>query len=101
MCILYIYTCINFNHTDDDACRLVVLILCGISILWIPLLQSSAGGQLFVYIQSIQGYLGTPIGALFLLAIFCKRVNEKVSYIFNIVIFTSLCFGFFLNMAFQ
>ena len=58
--------------------RVFILVLCVVSILWIPLVQSSAGGQLFVYIQSIQGYLGTPLGAVFLMAIFWKRMNEKV-----------------------
>lgn len=29
--------------------------------------------------ESISSYLGPPIAAVFLLAIFCKRVNEQVS----------------------
>jgi hypothetical protein len=52
--------------------------LCGVSVLWIPLVQASAGGQLFVYIQAVQGYLGTPIGALFLMAVFSTGLNEQV-----------------------
>lgn len=62
-----------------DFCRFFIVILCGISILWIPLVRSSQGGQLFIYIQAVQGYLGTPIGALFLMAIIWKRMNEQVS----------------------
>jgi len=58
--------------------RVFIVILCGVSILWIPLVQSSAGGQLFIYIQSIQGYLGTPIGLLFTMAIFWRPMNEQV-----------------------
>lgn len=50
-----------------------------ISILWVPLVQVSQNGQLFHYIESISSYLGPPIAAVFLLAIFCKRVNEQVS----------------------
>ena len=46
-------------------------------------MKSSQSGQLFVYIQAIQGYLGTPIGALFLWAILWKRMNEHVSPISN------------------
>ena len=42
-------------------------------------MQSSAGGQLFVYIQAIQGYLGTAIGPVFVLAVFWKRATESVS----------------------
>lgn len=50
-----------------------------ISILWIPIIQSSNSGQLFDYIQSVTSYLAPPVTALFLLAIFCKRVTEPVS----------------------
>lgn len=56
-----------------------VLILIVISILWIPIIQMSNSGQLFDYIQSITSYLAPPITALFVLAIFCKRINEPVS----------------------
>lgn len=52
--------------------------LIGISIAWVPIVQSAQSGQLFDYIQSITSYLGPPIAAVFLLAIFCKRVNEPV-----------------------
>ena len=58
--------------------RLFVLLLCAVSILWIPMVKSSQGGQLFNYIQAVQGYLGTPIGAIFILAIMWKRMNEQV-----------------------
>ncbi|XP_076092318.1 sodium/glucose cotransporter 4-like [Mytilus galloprovincialis] len=56
--------------------RLFIIVLCGVSIAWIPLVRSSQGGQLFNYIQAVQGYLGTPIGALFVLGVFWKRTNE-------------------------
>lgn len=60
-------------------CRVFVVFLVVISILWIPIIQSSNSGQLFDYIQSVTSYLAPPITALFLLAIFCKRVTEPVS----------------------
>lgn len=60
--------------------RVFIAVLCGLSILWIPLVKSSQGGQLFVYIQAIQGYLGTPVGILFLWAILWKRMNEKGAF---------------------
>ncbi|XP_006503064.1 sodium/glucose cotransporter 4 isoform X2 [Mus musculus] len=60
--------------------RLFVVFLVVISILWIPIIQSSNSGQLFDYIQSITSYLAPPITALFLLAIFCKRVNEPGAF---------------------
>ena len=56
-----------------------MLLLCVVAIFWIPLVKSSQGGQLFNYIQAVQGYLGTPIGALFVLAVLWRRMNERVS----------------------
>lgn len=56
-----------------------MLLLIGISIAWVPVVQSAQSGQLFDYIQSVTSYLGPPIAAVFLLAVFCKRVNEPVS----------------------
>ncbi|XP_052031571.1 sodium/glucose cotransporter 4 [Apodemus sylvaticus] len=60
--------------------RLFVVFLVLISILWIPIIQSSNSGQLFDYIQSITSYLAPPITSLFLLAIFCKRVTEPGAF---------------------
>ena len=60
--------------------RIFIVFLCAVSILWIPLVRSSQGGQLFNYIQAVQGYLGTPIGALFFLAVMWKRMTEHVHY---------------------
>ncbi|NXP87221.1 SC5A9 protein, partial [Passerina amoena] len=60
--------------------RVFTLILVVISILWIPMVQSANSGKLFDYIQSIGSYLSPPIAALFVLAIFCKRVNEPGAF---------------------
>ena len=60
-------------------CRVFIIALIGVSIAWIPVVQSAQSGQLFDYIQSITSYLTPPIAAVFMLAIFCKRVNEAVS----------------------
>uniref|UniRef100_A0A8C3RYU7 Sodium/glucose cotransporter 4 n=1 Tax=Chelydra serpentina TaxID=8475 RepID=A0A8C3RYU7_CHESE len=60
--------------------RVFVLILIVISILWIPIIQMSNSGQLFDYIQSITSFLAPPITALFILAIFCKRINEPGAF---------------------
>ncbi|XP_077882350.1 sodium/glucose cotransporter 4 isoform X2 [Ictidomys tridecemlineatus] len=60
--------------------RLFVVFLVVISILWIPIIQSSNSGQLFDYIQAVTSYLAPPITALFLLAIFCKRVTEPGAF---------------------
>jgi len=58
--------------------RVFVLVLVVVSVLWIPLVQASQGGQLFIYIQSISMYLQPPITVIFLAGCFWKRTNEKV-----------------------
>lgn len=55
-----------------------MVILVGISILWIPLIKAAQQGQLFLYIQALTGYVSPPICSLFLLAVFVPRVNEQV-----------------------
>lgn len=63
--------------------RVFILVLIGLSIAWIPVVQSAQSGQLFDYIQSITSYLTPPVAAVFVLAIFCKRVTEPVSSILH------------------
>ncbi|XP_047228068.1 sodium/glucose cotransporter 1-like [Girardinichthys multiradiatus] len=60
--------------------RVFILVLIGISIAWIPVVQSAQSGQLYDYIQSITSYLTPPVAAVFMLAIFCKRVNESGAF---------------------
>ncbi|XP_027749678.1 sodium/glucose cotransporter 4 isoform X2 [Empidonax traillii] len=72
--------------------RVFILILVLISILWIPIIQSANSGKLFDYIQSITSYLAPPITALFVLAIFCKRINEPGA-------FWGLMFGLAVGLA--
>ncbi|XP_062603664.1 sodium/mannose cotransporter SLC5A10-like [Saccostrea cucullata] len=60
--------------------KIFVLILVGISILWIPLIQAAQQGQLFLYIQALTGYIAPPICSVFLLAIFVPRVTEKGAF---------------------
>lgn len=71
--------------------RVFILALIGVSIAWIPVVQSAQSGQLFDYIQSITSYLAPPVAAIFILAIFCKRVNEPVSFPFNLFFIYSFC----------
>ncbi|XP_031804815.1 sodium/glucose cotransporter 1 [Sarcophilus harrisii] len=78
-----IYTKIRKKASEKElmiAGRLFILVLIGVSIAWVPIVQSAQSGQLFDYIQSITSYLGPPIAAVFLLAIFCKRVNEPGAF---------------------
>ena len=59
--------------------RLFILFMVGISIAWVPIIQVSANGQLFNYIQAITSYLGPPIMVIFVMAVFWPRLNEPVS----------------------
>lgn len=59
--------------------RVFVLLLVLVSILWIPVVQASQGGQLFIYIQSISSYLQPPVAVVFIMGCFWKRANEKVA----------------------
>uniref|UniRef100_A0A8C4HJL1 Sodium/glucose cotransporter 1 n=1 Tax=Dicentrarchus labrax TaxID=13489 RepID=A0A8C4HJL1_DICLA len=78
-----IYTKIRRSAREKElmiAGRVFILGLIGVSIAWIPVVQSAQSGQLFDYIQSITSYLTPPIAAVFMLAIFCKRVNEPGAF---------------------
>ncbi|KAF1377458.1 hypothetical protein PFLUV_G00201020 [Perca fluviatilis] len=78
-----IYTKIRRSATERElmiAGRVFILGLIGVSIAWIPVVQSAQSGQLFDYIQSITSYLTPPVAAVFMLAIFCKRVNETGAF---------------------
>lgn len=58
--------------------RCFVILMVVVSVLWIPVVQSMQGGQLFIYIQMISAYLAPPIAAVYLAAILWKRANEQV-----------------------
>ncbi|KAF7216990.1 sodium/glucose cotransporter 1 [Nothobranchius furzeri] len=78
-----IYTKIRPHAREKElmiAGRVFILALIGVSIAWIPVVQTAQSGQLFDYIQSITSYLTPPVAAVFMLAIFCKRVNESGAF---------------------
>lgn len=58
--------------------RLTILVLCGVSILWLPILQQSQGGILWFYLQAVKSYLVVPWCMLFLLGFFWRRLTEQV-----------------------
>ncbi|XP_005405173.1 PREDICTED: sodium/myo-inositol cotransporter 2 isoform X3 [Chinchilla lanigera] len=60
--------------------RIFVILLVLVSILWIPVVQASQGGQLFIYIQSISSYLQPPVAVVFIMGCFWKRANEKGAF---------------------
>uniref|UniRef100_A0A087X310 Sodium/glucose cotransporter 1 n=1 Tax=Poecilia formosa TaxID=48698 RepID=A0A087X310_POEFO len=83
-----IYTKVRRHAKERElmiAGRVFIVVLIGISIAWIPVVQSAQSGQLFDYIQSITSYLTPPVAAVFMLGMFCKRVNETGAF-FGLII---------------
>lgn len=60
--------------------RIFVVIMVAISIAWVPVIIEMQGGQTYLYIQEVAGYLTPPIAALFLLGVFWKRCNERGAF---------------------
>ncbi|NXJ92316.1 SC5AA protein, partial [Corythaixoides concolor] len=60
--------------------RVVTVVLVALSVVWIPILQSSSGGQLYVYIQAVTSYLAPPVTAVFVLAVFWPQANEQGAF---------------------
>lgn len=58
--------------------RVCVVILVVISVLWIPVVQNVS--ELFHYIQAITSFLAPPICAVYVLAVFWKRINEQGAF---------------------
>ena len=54
------------------------MVLVAVAIALIPVMQQAKGGEIFQYATSIQGLLGAPTCAMFILAMFWKRCNEHV-----------------------
>ncbi|XP_047227211.1 sodium/myo-inositol cotransporter [Girardinichthys multiradiatus] len=60
--------------------RMFVVFMVVISIAWVPVIIEMQGGQTYLYIQEVAGYLTPPIAALFLLGVFWKRCNETGAF---------------------
>jgi len=71
--------------------RLSTIVLTVLGLAWIPLMDN-VSGQLYTYLQSVQGYISPPIAAVFLLGIMWKRVNAEGAI-------ASLGTGFVLGMT--
>ncbi len=56
--------------------RLATVIVVCIGMIWIPVMKQVASGGLFQYLQNVQGFIAPAIAAVFVLAIFWKRMNE-------------------------
>jgi len=59
--------------------RLVVAVLVGVSLCWLPIVKGFAGSQLFVYLQNIQSYLAPAISSMFLLGILWTGLTETAA----------------------
>lgn len=64
----------------------------GISIAWVPIVQTMQNAQLYIYIQDVAANLSPPIAAVYILAVLFKRVNEPGA-------FWSLLVGLVLGVA--
>uniref|UniRef100_A0A4X1V3L0 Uncharacterized protein n=1 Tax=Sus scrofa TaxID=9823 RepID=A0A4X1V3L0_PIG len=76
-----IYTQLRPMATEKELMltgRFFVIILLAISIAWAPAIHMAHREQMFEYMQAIISYLTPPVAAIFLLAIFCKRVTEQL-----------------------
>ncbi|KAH9507890.1 Sodium/glucose cotransporter 4 [Bulinus truncatus] len=56
--------------------RVCILVLIGLSVVWIPIMESSQGGQLWTYLQTISSCISPPWCCVFLLALFWKGTTE-------------------------
>jgi len=65
-------------------------LLAVLGLLWIPFMKYISS-QLYIYLQSVQGYIAPPIAACFLLGLFISRINGKGAI-------TSLLMGFAVGM---
>ncbi|CAC5414163.1 SLC5A11 [Mytilus coruscus] len=57
--------------------RLFVTLMCGISILFLPLVKAAEGGMVFAYINAVDSILAYPIGMMFLMSIFWTGATEQ------------------------
>ncbi len=57
--------------------RIATAVVVVMGIIWIPVMQRISQGGLYIYLQSVQGYLAPPITTVFLLGLFFKRINGK------------------------
>lgn len=72
--------------------RIATVVVVGAGMLWIPVMKLVAGGGLYQYLQSVQGYLAPPIAAVFLLGVMWQRINGQGAT-------WGLGIGFLLGMA--
>ncbi|KAJ8255549.1 hypothetical protein COCON_G00194130 [Conger conger] len=60
--------------------RLFVLVMVVLSVAWVPVVMEMQGGQMYMYIQEVAGYLTPPVTTIFLLGVLWKRCNETGAF---------------------
>ncbi|KAK7496973.1 hypothetical protein BaRGS_00011709, partial [Batillaria attramentaria] len=60
--------------------RLVVLVMVGLSVMWIPIMSAAQGDELWQYWQMLQSAVGPPWGMVFIFGIFWKRTTEPAAF---------------------
>ncbi len=59
--------------------RIATVVVVILGILWIPVM-ANISGVLYEYLQKVQSYIAPPITAVFLLAVFYKRINANGAF---------------------
>ncbi|MBO7720779.1 MAG: sodium:solute symporter [Kiritimatiellae bacterium] len=72
--------------------RTTTVVITALGVLWLPIMKAISGGGLYQYIQSVQSFLAPPIVAVFVTALFWKRMNLRGAT-------WGLSLGFVLGMA--
>ena len=49
-----------------------------VPLVWLHFLHNAEGGQIFLYVSAILGYMVAPLSFIFLMAMLWMRVNEQV-----------------------
>nr|XP_058137717.1 sodium/glucose cotransporter 1-like isoform X2 [Dasypus novemcinctus] len=60
--------------------RFFIVLLLAVSLAWVPVIEMKKTKHLFAFMHAVSSYLTPPIAAVFLLAVFCKRVNEQGAF---------------------
>ncbi|OIN58230.1 sodium:solute symporter [Arsenicibacter rosenii] len=69
--------------------RVSTIVLVAVSLLWVPLV-TVLSDQLYVYLQSVQGYISPPIACVFLVGLLWPRANAKGA---TVVLWTGFVLG--------
>nr|XP_022335312.1 sodium/glucose cotransporter 4-like [Crassostrea virginica] len=65
--------------------RVFLVFMCGVSVLGVPIIKASSGGQLFTYMTAMEGYISAPMGVVFLFSIFWTKMTEPAAF-FGLII---------------